>query len=260
MPPCEQDFYQEHPKISRHKAWLSSRTRLRPFFPSRSPVLLLLSQVPRSLSTSLCSQADPYPGYFNPGIFCLDMNQSFLLESVAGNPWRLLVAVTLLNKTTAKVAIPVFYDLIERWPTPWAMSQGQQLCMSCVVFVQRSGQKASKEELRNYLYHLGIYNVRSRRLIEMSKAYIVDPPSQNDTRPPRTFRTNRHTSSLHNKSCLSTPISHLPGTGPYALDSYRIFCPSHQNPFCEEWKTVRPADKELMLYLVSSLVYLKLDS
>jgi len=95
----------------------------------------------------------------------------------------------------------------------------------------------------------------------MSKAYIVDPPSENDARPPRAaFRTNQHTKSLRSKSYLSTPISHLPGTGPYALDSYRIFCLSHQNPFCEEWKTVQPTDKELVLYLVSMLVYLKLDS
>lgn len=129
------------------------------------------------------------------------------------------------------------------------------------MFVQRSGQKASEEELRSYLCRLGIYNVRSRRLIEMSKAYIVDPPSENDARPSRAgSRTNQLTNSLRSKSYLSTPISHLPGTGPYALDSYRIFCPSHQNPFCEEWKTVQPTDKELVLYLVSSLVHLDLDS
>lgn len=46
-------------------------------------------------------------------------------ESVADDPWKLLVAVTLLNKTTGKVAIPVFWDLVARWPTPWVMSQGK---------------------------------------------------------------------------------------------------------------------------------------
>ena len=94
----------------------------------------------------------------------------------------------------------------------------------------------------------------------MSKVYIVDPPSENDARPSRTaFRTNQPTNLLRSKGhrYLSTPISHLPGTGPYALDSYRIFCTSHQNPYCEEWKTVQPTDKELILYLVSSLVYLR---
>lgn len=44
-----------------------------------------------------------------------------------------------------------------------------------------------------------------------------------------------------------TPVSHVPGCGPYALDSYRIFCGG-----AEEWKRVRPTDKELTKYLVSS--------
>ena len=47
----------------------------------------------------------------------------------------------------------------------------------------------------------------------------------------------------------ATPISHLPGTGSYALDSYRIFCSLHEDPFSEEWKSVTPTDKELVLYL-----------
>lgn len=42
-----------------------------------------------------------------------------------------------------------------------------------------------------------------------------------------------------------TCISHLPGSGPYALDSYRIFCGAE-----DEWKVVAPADKELVKYLV----------
>jgi len=41
-----------------------------------------------------------------------------------------------------------------------------------------------------------------------------------------------------------TAISHLPGSGPYALDSYRIFCTDPH-----EWKSVIPSDKELVRYL-----------
>jgi len=37
----------------------------------------------------------------------------------------------------------------------------------------------------------------------------------------------------------------------YALDSYRIFCCIHDDPTSEEWKLVRPNDKELIRYLVS---------
>jgi len=46
------------------------------------------------------------------------------IESVAHDPWKLLMAVTLLNKTTGKLAIPVFWDILAKWPTPWALSQG----------------------------------------------------------------------------------------------------------------------------------------
>jgi methyl-CpG-binding domain protein 4 len=35
--------------------------------------------------------------------------------------------VTLLNKTMGRVAIPVFWDIIKKWPTPWAMSQGESV-------------------------------------------------------------------------------------------------------------------------------------
>jgi methyl-CpG-binding domain protein 4 len=49
-----------------------------------------------------------------------------------------------------------------------------------------------------------------------------------------------------------TSISHYPGIGRYALDSYRIFCTAS-----EEWKEVMPEDKELIRYLVrTSLSYL----
>ena len=45
-------------------------------------------------------------------------------ESVADDPWKLLISVTLLNKTSGKLAIPVFWDILNKWPTPLALSQG----------------------------------------------------------------------------------------------------------------------------------------
>ena len=56
---------------------------------------------------------------------------------------------------------------------------------------------------------------------------------------------------MKGKRYPSTPISHFPGIGPYALDSYRIFCDSYNNPASEEWKDVMPTDKELIRFLVS---------
>lgn len=120
---------------------------------------------------------------------------------------------------------------------------------------------ADPEELKNHVHCLGTYNVRSHRLIEISKAYISDPPRENDVRPSRPASPIKRCltdTPRRNERYTPTPISHLPGTGPYALDSYRIFCLSHSNPFCEEWKAVLPTDKELVLYLVC-LSYLSLS-
>jgi methyl-CpG-binding domain protein 4 len=46
------------------------------------------------------------------------------LEKVADNPWKVLIAVTLLNKTTGKLAIPVFWKIVDKWPTPLDLANG----------------------------------------------------------------------------------------------------------------------------------------
>ena len=54
---------------------------------------------------------------------------------------------------------------------------------------------------------------------------------------------------VKNKTIIEYPpthISHYPGSGKYALDSYRIFCMGKG-----EWKKVSSDDKELRRYLVS---------
>ena len=45
-------------------------------------------------------------------------------EKLRHEPWKMLVAVIFLNKTNAKVALPLLGQLFERWPTPEAVSQG----------------------------------------------------------------------------------------------------------------------------------------
>ncbi|KAF9270354.1 hypothetical protein L218DRAFT_992980 [Marasmius fiardii PR-910] len=175
------------------------------------------------------------------------MKPALVQECVAYDPWKLMVAVTLLNKTTAKVALPVFWDIISRWQTPWALS------------------RANQQQLRDLIYPLGTYTIRSKRLIELSKAYLLDPPTIFDARPSRpriSSPSKRARLTLDSPSQLdrkrdreervrypATPISHLPGAGPYALDSYRIFCTTYDDPSSEEWKLVIPTDKELVIYL-----------
>ncbi len=102
---------------------------------------------------------------------------------------------------------------------------------------------ADEDSLKSVIGRLGLQSLRARRLIEISCLYLLDPPSIYDRRP------SRHV--MKGKRYPPTPISHLPGTGPYALDSYRIFCDSYNNPASEEWKKVMPTDKELIRFLVS---------
>lgn len=100
--------------------------------------------------------------------------------------------------------------------------------------------------------HLGTQRVRSRRLILLSRAYLQEPPSIYDLRSSKSTKLCSSSAPLRTTTAYpATPISHLPGTGRYALDSYRIFCTQKHNLTSEEWKTVLPTDKELVRYLVS---------
>ncbi|KAK0208353.1 DNA glycosylase, partial [Desarmillaria ectypa] len=152
-------------------------------------------------------------------------------ELVAHDPWKLIVAVTLLNKTSGKLAIPVFWELVNQWPTP--------LIVSAEYLAE-----ASNEELAGLIHPLGTQTVRAKRLIEMSKSYLRDPPSPYDVRP--------QGSPAKRKKYPPTSISHLPGAGRYALDSYRIFCTAYEDPSSQEWKAVIPSDKKLVQYVVET--------
>ncbi|KAG2053836.1 DNA glycosylase [Suillus hirtellus] len=187
---------------------------------------------------------------FNDLIGYIENAKPILIQAaVSDNPWQLLIAVKLLNVTTGRYAIPVFWKLMDRWPTPRDMIE------------------ADHDELVNILRPLGLYNKRAAWMKEISQEYINDPPTD-VLRPskcrleiPARFkitapsyvnpRKRKHYGSPQTarKTTIPyppTPVSHYPGVGRYALDSYRIFCTSHES---EEWKQVMPEDKELIRYL-----------
>ena len=164
--------------------------------------------------------------------------------------------MTLLNKTAGRLAIPVFWKIIEKWPTPLDLAQGTDFSIHPRCIPGIDPVTANLDELISIIHKLGTQTVRSKRLILLSKVYLQEPPSMYD------LRRSRASSSPHRKSRFftssnvpypATPISHLPGAGTYALDSYRIFSCVNDDPTSEEWKLVRPADKELIRYLVSPL-------
>nr|GAT51328.1 predicted protein [Mycena chlorophos] len=164
-------------------------------------------------------------------------------ETVRDDPWKVLIAVTLLNKTAGALAIPVFWKLVEQWPTPFALSQGA-FHIRPPLSTTLTDLAADEPFLVSLLTPLGTQNRRAARLIALSRNYLLDPPSPHDVR--RSRASGPLLSPRKREKYPDTPISHLPGAGAYALDSYRIFCASAGE---DEWRNVQPADKELRKYL-----------
>ena len=46
------------------------------------------------------------------------------LEMVSSDPWKLILAAMFLNKTAGKASIPIFWAVLDRWPTPEALAGG----------------------------------------------------------------------------------------------------------------------------------------
>jgi endonuclease III len=169
-------------------------------------------------------------------------------EKLWQEPFWLLIAVTFLNKTTGRAAVPVFWALKEKYATPEALAEAEQ------------------EELRSMIHHLGLQNQRSKRMIEMARAWVERPPEKG-----RRWATKNYPEKYDHQQfrkvdeigdsddCAGAlEIGHLPGTGPYACDSWRIFCrdvlrgvaedfngKGAAEGFVPEWQKVVPLDKEL---------------
>ncbi|KAH7309401.1 hypothetical protein B0J17DRAFT_606296 [Rhizoctonia solani] len=168
---------------------------------------------------------------------------TLIQERVCNDPWKIIVATTLLNKTSGKAALPIFWELIKRWPTPKALAQASAPC------------------LMELLRPIGTQFVRMSRLIRLSNAYTMHPPTLIPELRPKTKHTfqialadptenslasgkrpkgdkeigmvelktsgSSHISAKEYSAVQKTsPIAHLPFTGPYAIDSFRIFSPA----------------------------------
>ncbi|KAF1355480.1 DNA glycosylase, partial [Delphinella strobiligena] len=186
-------------------------------------------------------------------------------EKLWQNPFQMLCAVLFLNKTNGHVAKDTILQVIEKWPTPEALA------------------KADRDVLLGMVEGLGLQNERTRKLIQLAEAFVTDPPQK--ARRHRTLhyptvgdgKTTRDEKKTSPNQILNEDfdeiegfleIGHLYGAGPYAYDSWRIFCrdvlrgvadgyngegvegynvsdPKSQCTFEPEWKRVVPLDKEL---------------
>ncbi|SJX65146.1 uncharacterized protein SRS1_15953 [Sporisorium reilianum f. sp. reilianum] len=178
-------------------------------------------------------------------------------EIVTPNVFRLLVATCLLNQTKGRAAMPVFWELLRRWPDEHHLA------------------KADVVEVTDLLQPIGRHNIRARRLISMAQTMVEIPYDESNS-----FKSRDRTAP-------DTPIGIYPGVGRYAIDSWRIFVagggarvglqgdkpvspfdvamPKDEpamprlSPPCiavqqqqqqPEWKSVMPLDKELRAYLI----------
>ncbi|KAL8706970.1 MAG: hypothetical protein Q9201_000018 [Fulgogasparrea decipioides] len=187
-------------------------------------------------------------------------------ESLASNPFHLLIAVIFLNKTRGAVAMPVFYTFITRFPDPSSLAA------------------ADHAEVVRFFQNLGLQNQRAKKCIALAKAWLEHPPTKG-----KRWRRLHYPILGDGKDIKSSEepiadetedarvaweVGHLPGIGAYGIDSWRIFCrdelrscgtgalPETREDGNEEWRRtieeqetkkewtkVLPTDKELRAYL-----------
>lgn len=171
-------------------------------------------------------------------------------EKLAHDPFRLLIAVTFLIRTHGKHAIPVFFDLMEKYPTPESLVA------------------ADKEEIVPIIRHLGLQNQRASTYQMYANIWLEDSPTKGKRYPVRGYPNPESGRDVKKGEILSDKderhaweIGHVT-QGPYAIDSWRIFCrdklrgeadgwngEGRGEGFQPEWMRVLPGDKELRAYL-----------
>jgi methyl-CpG-binding domain protein 4 len=176
-------------------------------------------------------------------------------ETLARSPFRLLLACIFLNKTRGSVALPVFYDLMTRYPTPSALAD------------------ANFKDVVDVIQHLGLQNQRANTCINLAKAWLEREPVKD-----KRWRVLHYPSRGDGKDLkpdeviddkderVAWEVGQLPGVGVYAIDSWRIFCrdelrglptglpnkvteETKDEEIRKEWTRVLPLDKELRAYL-----------
>ena len=234
--------HNEHGGPTRRSARISKRAAVGVFRAPGAARSADITQAP-SRSTAVaskCTSARAFPSIREAHF---GMIQSLLFRE----PFWLLVAVTLLNKTPGKSARPIFWAVKQRWPDVPTMAAADQ------------------EELCRMIRSLGLQSQRSRRIQRLAAAWSTAPPQAAVRYRTKDYPRHGDGRDIDHRilsdatECRGAlEIGHLPGCGPYAWDSWRIFCRDmlrgvaddynglHAAPnFEPEWKRVRPLDKEL---------------
>ncbi|XP_054243546.1 methyl-CpG-binding domain protein 4 [Indicator indicator] len=75
-------------------------------------------------------------------------------ETLFHDPWKLLIATIFLNKTSGKVAIPVLWEFLKKYPSP------------------EVARAADQREMSELLKPLGLYELRAKTIIRFSGEYL----------------------------------------------------------------------------------------
>ena len=182
-----------------------SAPKISPYFPT--PPKAVRSKTPRSKRpTTSCI---PFPPLSSSRF-------GLVQESLSTQPFRLLIAVIFLNKTRGAVALPVFYALMERYPTPQALAG------------------ANLEDIVDFFSTLGLQNQRAKKVLGLVKAWVSEAPSRG-----RRWRRKDYPRKWDGRDIraeeepiadddedprVAWEVGRLPGIGAYGIDSWRIFC------------------------------------
>lgn len=172
-------------------------------------------------------------------------------ERLAHDPFRLLIATIFLNRTRGEQAMPVFFQLMQQYPTPADLAA------------------AEFEDVVAIIRRLGFQNQRAQKCIEMARTWSKWAPVKGKRWRKLHYPMKGDGKDIQMEEVLGDEdnrvaweISYLPGLGPYSHDSWRIFCRDKLRGLAEswngegardgfepEWKRVLPTDKELRAYL-----------
>jgi hypothetical protein len=214
-----------------------------PKTPKKDPKPKTKSSSPSKRSPGGVVSCIPFPALSAPHF-------GLIQEKLAHDPFRLLIAVTFLIRTHGKHAIPVFYSLISRYPTPQSLVE------------------ADKEDIIDIIRHLGLQNSRASTYQTYAAIWLENPPVKGKRYPVKGYPRWESGRDVGRDEVIDDEdlreaweIGHMT-SGPYALDSWRIFCrdvlrgvakgwngegaPEGLQP---EWMRVQPEDKELRAYL-----------
>ena len=256
---------EEHPELSLVPDDLPKPTKTKKkgtgktsdfFTPTSSPVKATTtpkskSRTPRvPAGTSTCPVPPTTSAHFG-----------LIQEKLWQTPFWLLIAVTFLNKTTGRSAVPIFRSLQTLYPTPEDLAQ------------------ADHQDLVELIATLGLQNQRAKKLVAIAKTWCENPPvkgkryrclhypEKGDGKEYKKDEVIEDESDDEEEEDGSADdirgaleIAHIPGCGPYAWDSWRIFCrdvlrglaedyngkgAAYASFFVPEWQRVLPLDKEL---------------